>query len=285
MRKLDAACAVFFVCAGVAFATASAGAPRGGGGDPSRESQGRSSESGVAVVQAPVTAHRGCFPSSEAVPDPLGPKNRFLSFSAGDPGGLQAIRITFSDLPAPFDIWNGKELWVGEPRWVCQFGCCVYCGDQWASILAATLQREPFYASWMPGLTVHVFHEGIIPEGNYRIQVIDQTCSVDDESSFSDPLEMTTAKWGDTVRDCVTIPCPPPDGVVNIIDVAAILARFASDPRSIVKPRADLEPGCLDLVINMSDLLYAIAAFQGLDYPFEPTALDPCDSTCVNPLP
>ena len=60
---------------------------------------------------------------------------------------------------------------------------------------------------------------------------------------------------------------------------------FVSDPASIRKARADLEPACLDLVINISDVLFALAGFQGLSYPFAPTASDPCDSKCVSPLP
>ena len=64
-----------------------------------------------------------------------------------------------------------------------------------------------------------------------------------------------------------------------------ILGRFISDPDSIRKSRADLEPACLDLVINITDVLFALAGFQGSPYPFEPGVLDPCDSTCGNPLP
>jgi len=81
------------------------------------------------------------------------------------------------------------------------------------------------------------------------------------------------------------IPCTPPEGVVNIIDVLGILGRFISDPDSILKARADLEPACVDLVINIADVLFALSGFQGLSYPFEPSALDPCNSTCFGPLP
>ena len=48
---------------------------------------------------------------------------------------------------------------------------------------------------------------------------------------------------------------------------------------------ADLEPACLDLRINVTDVLGSIAGFSGLDYPFTATAADPCDSTCPTVLP
>ncbi len=68
-------------------------------------------------------------------------------------------------------------------------------------------------------------------------------------------------------------------------DVQGVIGRFITGPFSITKARAELEPGCLDMVINISDIMHAVGAFQGLSYPFEPTADDPCDSTCINPLP
>lgn len=235
------------------------------------------------VRQDPPDDSVGCFLSSPPEPDTLGPKNRFLSFAANDPGRMQAIRVTFVALPAPFDGWNGAELWVGEPQDACKLGCCAICPQY--LFWAATLQCDPFYLPWTKYGTMPVFHEGIIPGGSYRIQVIDETCPVEHKSSYSAPLDMTTAPWGDTVSDCSTHPCGPSDGVVSIVDIMAVIGRFRGDQDSIVKPRADLEPGCLDLVINITDALRGIGAFQGLPYPFTPTAVDPCDSTCVNPLP
>ena len=54
---------------------------------------------------------------------------------------------------------------------------------------------------------------------------------------------------------------------------------------SISKPQADLEPGCLDLKINVSDVLSGLAGFTGVGYAFTPTSADPCDSTCAIVLP
>ncbi len=71
------------------------------------------------------------------------------------------------------------------------------------------------------------------------------------------------------------------------IDALAIVGEFASEPGSISKARADLEGpnGCLDMVINITDVLLSVNGFQGLSYGFSPQVADPCDSPCVNQLP
>ena len=63
-----------------------------------------------------------CFTLSGAPESVAETKNRFLSFIAGDPGRLQAVRVTLVVLPAPFDSWNEAALWVGPPRQVSEAG-------------------------------------------------------------------------------------------------------------------------------------------------------------------
>ncbi|UCC31667.1 MAG: hypothetical protein JSU86_05185, partial [Phycisphaerales bacterium] len=76
----------------------------------------------------------GCYPSSGADPELIDiegftfeyQKIRYLSFHAGDPSGTgvggrsQAVRVTFMDLPAPYDTWNGVQMWVQEPDPFCE---------------------------------------------------------------------------------------------------------------------------------------------------------------------
>ena len=147
------------------------------------------------------------------------------------------------------------------------------------------LQCDPFYADWSQFGTVDVFHEGIIPEGVYHLQVVEEVCSVSVEGNFSAVLEVMGPKWGDTISDFTEDPPGAPNGTVDIIDALAVVDRFGNKPGSIVKTRADVEPACVDIVINITDVLQALKGFQGLDYSFEPSALNPCDSTCENPLP
>ncbi len=178
-------------------------------------------------------------------------------------------------------------MWVSGSAEVSENGSAVAPIPGFPNFHAATLQCSgPVYTDWAALGTVHVFHEGIVPEGLYAIRAIDMTCAdLADLTNYSDPLELATAKFGDTIEHCSTIPCLPPEGVVNIIDVTAIIGAFISDGGAIIKARAEMEPGCPDLVINISDAVLALTGFQGLSPPFAPTAAHPCDSECPNPLP
>ncbi len=224
---------------------------------------------------------------------PVSTKNRFLSFTAGDAGRAKAIRVTMDDLPPPFDIWNGKQMWVGSPSQVSQNGSSVVPLDGFENFTAARLQCQSVFLDWTEQGTIHVFHEAVVPGGSYTLEVIDNTCSTDVASNYSFPLVIAAAIWGDTISNLTTNPPGPPNGSIDIIDATAIIGSFVSDPLAIVKARADLEPGCLDLIINISDVTSAITGFQGLGYDEieyynlaeEPLVDDPCDSTCLNPLP
>lgn len=230
-----------------------------------------------------------CPPSSPPEPDLIGlevsTKNRFLSFSVGDSGQTQGVRVTFASLPPPFDLWNGSQLWVGSTSQVSEAGSSVAPTPGFPNFTAATLRCEPVFVDWSSMGTIHLFHEGIVPGGIYAVDVVDESCDASTASSFSNPLPVTTAIWGDTVLDLSILPPPPAEGSVNVVDALAVLGRFASAPTSIVKARADLEPACLDLTINVSDVLSSLSGFVGLSYPFTPTAGDPCLSTCPSVLP
>ncbi len=80
------------------------------------------------------------------------------------------------------------------------------------------------------------------------------------------------------MEQCVTTPCTPPDGRVDIVtDILAIIAKFGSRPGAPAKIRVDLEPGMLDMKINITDVTFALDAFRGLPYPFAPSTTTPCD--------
>ena len=81
------------------------------------------------------------------------------------------------------------------------------------------------------------------------------------------------------------MPPGPPDGVVSISDVFGVILAFQSAPGAPRKARADLEPNCSDILINITDALQALNGFNGLMYQFLPKTPDLCLSPCVNPLP
>lgn len=59
-----------------------------------------------------------------SVPPTQGPDvmvtNRHLTIRPGNPGRDTLLRVTIATLPSPYDAFNGKVLWVGEPHQVCE---------------------------------------------------------------------------------------------------------------------------------------------------------------------
>ena len=211
--------------------------------------------------------------------------NRFLIFEAGNAGSMIAIRVIVTDLSSPYGVWNGKTLWVQEPFLASENGSSVGPLPGFDSFSAATLGCDKFYTDWSAFGEVHVFHESVIPMGRYTVQTVHSLCDAAADASYSAALVLGNPIWGDVLEDFSVDPPGPPDGGVSFLEVLGIIKAFQSDATAPGKARADLEPRCVDLLINISDALQAVNAFSGLDYPFPPSADDPCDSVCVIPLP
>ncbi len=132
-------------------------------------------------------------------------------------------------------------------------------------------------------IVLSLHHEGIIPNGVYDIQVIDQQCP-NDEGSYSTPLTMTQSRWGDVCGPGPGGACSAvADGIVDVTnDVLGILDKF-SNLNNLQKARADIEgvglppPQEVDMKVNVAmDVLYALSAFMGAPYPFAPSGPPPC---------
>ncbi|UCC29921.1 MAG: hypothetical protein JSU86_17180 [Phycisphaerales bacterium] len=220
--------------------------------------------------------------------DPLVPKNRYLSFAPGAPGTETALRVTFKDLPAPYDTWNGTSMWAAPPVEYCENsgqatppaqGCGPAPGH-WPTYWASTLQCDPHYRYWSTLGVVHMFHEGIIPGATYEIQSIETGHDISVEDNFSAPVEIRTSIWGDVVRDCATYPCSPPDGSVDVpTDITALVDKYRNVWGAVMQTRADLvhfsgAPGP-DQRTFIIDVTHALDAFRGFAYPFSP-GLPPC---------
>ncbi len=232
----------------------------------------------------------------------LNTKNRFVSILAGDAGRGQAIRVRFVDLPVPFDAWNfantGQDFFVGEPFQACENSGQVRCPNPPTCTGCATaggMAREWFWAAglvcdknsahymdWTTIDVVHLFHEGFVPQGVYDIQLVDSSCPLQDEDSYSVPLTMTQARWGDVCGPGPGGACSAvADGSVDVQnDVLGVLGKFANT-FPLQKARADIDPGDdgfnngPDLKVNVAnDVLFALDAFTGAPYPFAPG--DPC---------
>lgn len=206
-------------------------------------------------------------------------KNRFLSFRGLDVGRQQAVRVTFVDLPDPYHVWNGTELWVQAPTNVSEFpGVDTDVPPTFRS--AQLMCQEPVYMDWASMGIVHVHHEGIIPGGRYHIQLVDDTCQQSLEASYSAPLDIVNGVWGDAVGSfsAGTGSWTAPDGVVRVpTDIVSMLNKFRGLPGSPIKTRVDLEPSTPNLIINIGDIMRGLSAFRGFAYPFSPSG-SPCDS-------
>ena len=124
---------------------------------------------------------------------------------------------------------------------------------------------------------MHIFGEFIVPDGFYSIQLIREGCDAGTAAHFSAALPFTTSKWGDSVTDCTTSPCGPPDGSIDVVtDVTAGLDKFMNVETGATKTRADVEPSIIDFVIHISDVTFVLDAFGGDPYPFEPSTSIAC---------
>ncbi|RME37006.1 MAG: hypothetical protein D6788_10400, partial [Planctomycetota bacterium] len=240
---------------------------------------------------------------------------RYLPIRAGDPGRNQAIRVTLTSLFPPFDAWNGTRMWVQQPQVFCENSgrdvppCPSVPFQPESTFVGATLGCDPFFMDWngvctagacVGGVkegsacsadadcrgTVYVFHEAVVPSSTYDVQVVDDSCSLTLEDSFSPAVTATTSKWGDVTGDCASFPCTVPDGDVGVtIDVTAILSKFKNSPTAVSpkKPRADLDPLVPDHLTNISDVTFTLDAFRGTLYNevgFVPA--DPGPQPCIS---
>ncbi len=144
----------------------------------------------------------------------------------------------------------------------------------------AELGCDPYLTDWTQYDIVHVFDEGIIPNGDYDLAVIEEGCTVLDEwetnpDLWSPVVRFTQTMWGDCVENCTTIPCSPPLGTTNtsIGDVTAVLDKWKNLPGNIKKARGDMEGSPAgdhrvpDQAINITDVTYVLGAFLGDQYP------------------
>jgi hypothetical protein len=137
-----------------------------------------------------------------------------------------------------------------------------------------TFKRSDLQTGWhcMDWSTVgllHVSDDEIVPNALYEVQAIDCTTDPGNEANYSAPLPVGTSIWGDTVGDCSVVPCTPPDGVVNFVDISSIVSKFSNQPGALIKARSDLDPDTTNRIIDFVDISRIVDAFRGIPYPFD----------------
>ena len=186
----------------------------------------------------------------------------------GPAGGL--ARRWFWAAPLECDKGNAHVMdWHG----VCNGGVCI----------GGLLDGEACTTNADCADFVHIYHEGIVPDGVYEVQVVDSAgCDLNSDFSYSTPLTMTQNHWGDVCGAGPGGACTGvADGVADFAqDVMGLIDKF-QNVNALQKSRSDLVPG--DNGINngpdfnvtiAGDTLFGADGFMGFPYPFTPG--DPC---------
>ena len=213
--------------------------------------------------------------AESTIPDAgFGTRVRYLGFQANpdSAGKSQAIRVTLTDLPVPFEYAEGRVMWVGAPYDVSEVAGKPDSTPP--TFKLADLQCDPFFADWTQFGVVYVRSESFVPLGLYDLQAIDNTCAPENELDYSGPLPVTLSRWGDAVG---TNNAASPQGTVDFNDISSVVDKFKGLPGAPSKSRADVAPSLPDKIVDFQDIPSIVDAFRGLAYPYAgPPVADPC---------
>ena len=145
----------------------------------------------------------------------------------------------------------GSGAWVGEPD----------------ELDTALVVDDPVYRVWTEAV-VHVGDCEIVPSESYKVHAVHFGCDPEDGDSYSDPLTLTTALWGDIVGYFDGNDWTPAQGVINISDTQAMNQAFTSHANAPPMTWADLGPEVPNRIININDVQLQMLAAQGNSYPF-----------------
>jgi hypothetical protein len=209
-----------------------------------------------------------------AEPSPVA-KNRYLTILPTNAGRQTAIRVTLSAL-ATYPGFVGESRWVGPP-----FDAPEEDTSQpGLTFRTAKLVCEPVFRDWGTVGLLHVYGGELIPDSEYAVDVIDDSCAdlIDDPDSYSAPLPVTTGKWGDVETPFEgEDPAPQPD----FKDISAVVDKFIADPLAPIKARTQLQPNVVfpTRPISFKDIAAAVGAFLGTAYSDEMFGPCVCPST------
>ncbi|MEK7209163.1 MAG: BNR-4 repeat-containing protein [Patescibacteria group bacterium] len=179
-------------------------------------------------------------------------KSRYLSFkppALGQPLAFRVIVKTSSVFPAT----------TGHKSWVTESGGGKY-----------SLNCAAYFKDWDPTKYINITGARVFPGTTYAV---DYTT---DGRTFSAPVDIATARWGDITGGKVGATWLPPDGKVSIIDVTAANDTFKGALNAPALERVDMSPEIPDQRITVLDLSAVMDAFKNTPYPFSaPTACPP----------
>ncbi len=192
-------------------------------------------------------------PPDDAPPPHDVGKNRYISFDPNNAGTNVAFLVELAGseyFPGSVGVYG----WVGEPD-----------GNNISRVV-----RAAHYSDAWPAV-VHVGDCMITPVAEYAIT------STTDGIGFSESLTVNTiAKpgvkyWGDVVGG-FNGTWEPPNGVVNMSDIQAILQAFSGLETAPHLTWVDLDAEVPNKIVNMTDVQRCVSAFKGEPYPFSAPA-------------
>ncbi len=227
-----------------------------------------------------------CAMTDRPDPDPVvadeghGTKNRYLSFVGGSPGQETAIRVTFSSLPG-YEYAEGRTMWVQAPEAVTEASGSP-AGEPPPAFWASQLGCLPHYTDWSVYGTIDVYNDALVPGATLEVQAIDAGCDMTYAQSYSATLMIDLSTVGDVAGDCSVAPCTPPQGVVDFVDISAVVEKFKNEPNALRKARADLINSDItapipDRKVDFVDISYCVDSFRNTAAALPgPPMTDPC---------
>ncbi len=221
----------------------------------------------------------------------FGTKNRYMTFTGGEAGRNQAVRVTFTSMPFydgpepptnyDFRYAEGRTMWVQQPSEVTESS-----GSNGnlppPTYWAATLDCEPAFIDWSIYDRVDVYDASIVPGATYDVQIVDDTCQTSNEDHYSEALSVVMSASGDVVQDCGVQPCSAPHGIMDFVDISAVVEKFKNTPTAVRKARADVINTTTSLPspdrkVDFVDISCVVNAFRGAPCPLPgPPYDDPC---------
>ena len=129
------------------------------------------------------------------------------------------------------------------------------------------VEASPYFSDAWPAV-VHASDCEIVPAATYGVRA-----SLD-AIGFTDPLAVPTTPRPGTAwwEDCVGLldgdTWTPPNGVVSFDDVTAAIQYFMTAATAPHVTVVDIEPQETNAVLNFTDIMQIVLAFQSEPYPF-----------------
>jgi hypothetical protein len=218
-------------------------------------------QGGLFIFDVSAAEAQQCVPASAPIEAVIAdPKPRYLSVAPTNPGTQTALRVLITGMPPAFASHVGTNYWAQPPT---QLPDPKFPGGAyWRSRLGC----DPVYLDWASYGEIQISGEEILPGGTYDVQAVGINCNTMAEASYSAALPMETAPvWGDVVS---VDGSGPPDGSINVLDIAAIVDCIKALPGSLEAPQADVGPGPTDLQVNVIDISFVVDGVRGFAYPF-----------------